>query len=262
MRIHPELVKKRKVAFLAAYSDTGSVKLASDASGVSKSTHVFWLRNDESYRASFTRTLNLRGHGATIERPCEACGTVVSYSRSTVERRPSLGKYCSLKCSGTKTIGQLPANFRDGPIVHGGHLMVYVGHDHPRANSAGRVFEHIIIVEKALGRYLPEAHPVHHFNEVGTDNRNSNLVVCENAAYHRLLHSRQRIVAAGGDADLDKICSRCERLLPRTEFSNSSNRYDGLNPSCRRCTSLTEKGHARKIQQSVPNMFEADQPGR
>src|ERR1051325_10568389 len=89
---------------------------------------------------------------------------------------------------------------------------------HPRATPQGMIFEHILIAEKALGKPLLRQHPVHHHNEIRSDNRNSNLVICESLAYHKLLHQRMRILAAGGDPNLDKICCTCRSLKSLTEF--------------------------------------------
>lgn len=50
---------------------------------------------------------------------------------------------------------------------------------HPRADSSGNVLEHILIAEKALGKHLPDKAEVHHVNEIKTDNRNENLVICQ-----------------------------------------------------------------------------------
>ena len=47
--------------------------------------------------------------------------------------------------------------------------------DHPRARASAYVFEHILVVEARLGRYLQPGESVHHRNGLRHDNRPENL---------------------------------------------------------------------------------------
>lgn len=114
------------------------------------------------------------------------------------------------------------------------------------------VFEHVLIAEKALGRYLEPEHPVHHFNEIKADNANTNLVICEDDAYHQLLHFRQRIVAAGGDPDTDKICTKCVMLKSKTEFNCDKSRPDGREARCKSCKKEYDSIQ-KKLYQPIAN---------
>ena len=55
---------------------------------------------------------------------------------------------------------------------------------HPRAKSHGaHVFEHILVAEHTLGRYLTSQEVVHHINGIRNDNRPENLVVLTRATH-------------------------------------------------------------------------------
>jgi len=75
--------------------------------------------------------------------------------------------------------------------------------------SNGYVREHILVAEKALGKPLPKGAVLHHHNEDRTDNRPENLVICQDRAYHALLHRRMRAKAACGHADW-RMCVYCK----------------------------------------------------
>ena len=80
-----------------------------------------------------------------------------------------------------------------------GYMLIKV-QNHPRANANGYVREHILVVEKVLGRFLPKGVEVHHINGKRNDNRPENLIVCQDSAYHKLIHQRQRAFDACGHA--------------------------------------------------------------
>lgn len=71
-------------------------------------------------------------------------------------------------------------------------------------------YEHIVIAERALGHALPPGAEVHHIDEDKTNNAPTNLVVCPSAAYHKLLHQRQRAFDACGHYDWRR-CNICKR---------------------------------------------------
>ena len=55
-----------------------------------------------------------------------------------------------------------------------GYVMLRIP-DHPRAGTSGYVFEHILVMERVLGRYVLPDESVHHRNGVRHDNRAENL---------------------------------------------------------------------------------------
>lgn len=84
---------------------------------------------------------------------------------------------------------------------------------HPAANNSGHVREHVIVAEDALGQRLPKGAAVHHVNGDITDNRPSNLVICQDHGYHMLIHKRQRAMDECGHADWYQ-CRFCRQWGP------------------------------------------------
>lgn len=158
----------------------------------------------------------------TKERPCEHCGNMMTLRLWGTKR------FCSRLCVNTS---------RPGRISQRGYVKIAVP-DHPRGKTGGYVYEHILIAEKALGYYLELPHIVHHHDEIGWHNENTNLVICEDIAYHKLLHQRMRVIKAGGDPNTDKMCGICRVPRHRTQFHKSRTRGDGLNTYCMACAKI------------------------
>lgn len=89
-----------------------------------------------------------------------------------------------------------------------GDYVVVHAPGHPRAGTKGFVLEHILVAEKALGHHLPKSAQVHHVDENGQNNAPSNLVICQDQQYHKLLHRRMKALAATGNADAMQ-CNVC-----------------------------------------------------
>lgn len=111
---------------------------------------------------------------------------------------------------------------------------------HPRAHL-GYVYEHILVVERAMGKHLRVTAPVHHINEIRSDNRSENLVACDSNAYHKLLHVRAAAFAACGDPN-----------KRRCRYCNTYDSTDKMTKFCRadyywhaRCATLARKARAK-----------------
>lgn len=79
-----------------------------------------------------------------------------------------------------------------------------------RYRTGAPIRTHIHVVEHALGKPIPAGAEVHHIDR---DKRNfapANLVLCEDHAYHGLLHRRERALEGCGNPNW-RICKFCRQ---------------------------------------------------
>jgi hypothetical protein len=85
-------------------------------------------------------------------------------------------------------IERVPPKERNRPhrtISSGGYVYVKA-FGHPRATNSGHyVFEHILVVEKRIGRYLVAGEIVHHKDGNKQNNADSNLELMQKNAHHK-----------------------------------------------------------------------------
>lgn len=73
--------------------------------------------------------------------------------------------------------------WKGGRIKHkAGYILIYMP-KHPFANRR-YIFEHRLVVEKQIGRYLLPAEPCHHLNKIKNDNKPENLMAFKNQTAH------------------------------------------------------------------------------
>ena len=85
--------------------------------------------------------------------------------------------------------GSSHPNWKNGQFKNQGYIYKLCP-SHPFANCQGYVFQHRLVMEEHLGRYLKPKEVVHHINEIKTDNKIENLKLFENNTKHTLFHNK------------------------------------------------------------------------
>lgn len=100
---------------------------------------------------------------------------------------------------GDKKFGEKNGNWKGGIIFSCDGYVLIKQLKHPRARTnRGYIFEHILVMEEHLGRFLEKDEVVHHINEIKDDNRIENLRLMTNSN-HITFHNIQRFLKLKGE---------------------------------------------------------------
>ncbi len=84
-------------------------------------------------------------------------------------------------------------NWKGGKANSEGYILIYCP-EHPSCKTKKYVYEHRLVAEKILGRYLTPKEIIHHINKIKSDNRPKNLFLfidrATHTAYHLLVKSK------------------------------------------------------------------------
>lgn len=145
---------------------------------------------------------------------------------------------CNMHCARVARAGHPNLNRREnglGNINKGGYVDV-------RDENGRRVYQHVLVAEKALGKRLPKGAKVHHWDRNRSNNAGTNLLICPDEAYHQLIHRRMAAVEAGAQPHWRK-CQFCKQF---DAPENLKFRANGQNPHHVRCASQYRVARYRK----------------
>lgn len=118
------------------------------------------------------------------------------WNKGLTKKDKRVAKYCKknkktqFKKGHKLSIGKNNGNWKGGKIISSDGYVLIRKPSHPRAKS-GYVFEHILVMEKHIGRCLCFSEVVHHINFIRSDNRIENLELMTNSQ-HITFHNNKR----------------------------------------------------------------------
>lgn len=142
-----------------------------------------------------------------------------------------------------KHIGPMDAKIA---IVRGNHLKTRInkrGYELlvQYTRTGNGIYYHTIVVEKNLGKQLPEGALVHHINYNKSDNRIHNLLICKNSFHHGEIHRQTDAFKACGNASWLR-CVHCKKYdSPKTIYTDNASRYYHKNCSSKYARELRRR---------------------
>lgn len=174
-----------------------------------------WVMKSGEGRVKFCSQECKAGYeSVSFEANCENCEVSMLVKPSMVGRR-----FCSKACEAEKRIKRPTGRLRNGkPVVidHQGYARAYEP-GHPAATRSGWVFEHRLVMEEAVGRYLARSENVHHINHIRHDNRLENLTMLSHSEHSKVTGRENGEALKAAIAARDRLAEYERRYGPLPE---------------------------------------------
>lgn len=129
---------------------------------------------------------SMRVYGQIIT--CLQCGKKAFAQDNDIKK--GNGRFCSLPC---KQLGENNPSWKNARIkTPQGYIKIFDA-AHRDKNGRHAVYEHRLIIERQIGRYLHRWESVHHINKIKADNRPNNLMAFKNHGTHTKYERGKRV---------------------------------------------------------------------